>query len=118
MNATTTMDRMLDGLPRKAQNRIYGVLDNLRVMGSVGNARVAASMAPSVVRGLVLGRAHSGDAVPMQARHAAHFDLTYQNEFPEMYEHFEMAALVHDLGGAVELAVEPGHRLGDLCRGI
>jgi hypothetical protein len=91
MNTTTTMDRMLDGLPRKAQNTIYGVFDNLRTMAQVGNVKVAASMAPSVMRGLVLGRARSGDAVPMQAHHAAHYDLTYQGEFPEMYDLYRRA---------------------------
>ncbi len=86
-----TMDRMLAGLPPKAQNSIYTTLDNLRVMSSVGNLKVAASMAPSVMRGLVLGRGRNGDAVPMAASHAAHFDLTYQGEFPEMYDLYRRA---------------------------
>ncbi|MEQ1437957.1 ferritin-like domain-containing protein [Fontimonas sp. SYSU GA230001] len=87
----TTLDRMLDGLPRKAQNTIYGALDNLRVMSSVGNLKVAASMAPSVYRGLIKGTARDGDAVQMPGRHAAHFSLTYQGEFPEMYDLYRRA---------------------------
>jgi hypothetical protein len=86
-----TLPRMLNGLPGKAQNTIYSALDNLRVMTSVGNARVAATMAPSVYRGLIRGVAREGDAVQMPAHHAAHFSLTYGGEFPEMYELYRRA---------------------------
>ncbi|MFA5940120.1 MAG: ferritin-like domain-containing protein [Sinimarinibacterium sp.] len=86
-----TLDRMLNGLPQKAQNTIYGTLDNLKVMSSVGNLKVAASMAPSVFRGLVLGTAREGDAVALPGNHAAHFSLTYQGEFPEMYDLYRRA---------------------------
>ncbi|HWU67878.1 MAG TPA: ferritin-like domain-containing protein [Stenotrophobium sp.] len=86
-----TLARLLNGLPVKAQNSIYGTLDGLGMMTSIGNARVAAAMAPSAVRGLVLGRAQQGDEVMMQANHAAHFDLTYKSEFPEMYELYRRA---------------------------
>ncbi len=86
-----TMERMLDGLPHKAQNRIYGVVDNLRTMAGVGNVKVAASMAPSVMRGLILGKGRVGDSVPMPASHAAHYDLTYQGEFPDMYDLYRRA---------------------------
>ena len=89
--ATITMDRMLEGLPLKAQNRIYSTMDNLRLLSGVGNLKVAASIAPSAVRGLVLGKGRRGDSVPMQASHAAHFDLTYQGDFPEMYELYRRA---------------------------
>ena len=85
------LDRMLNGLPLKAQNQIYSAYDNLGVLASVGNLKVAASMAPSAVRGLVLGRARHGDAVPMVSGHAAHFDLTYKGDFPEMYELYRRA---------------------------
>lgn len=86
-----TLDRMLNGLPQKAQNTIYGTLDNLKVMTSVGNLKVAASMAPSAFRGLVLGTAREGDAVALPCNHAAHFSLTYQGEFPEMYDLYRRA---------------------------
>jgi len=85
------LDRMLNGLPLKAQNQIYTAMDNIGMMASVGNLKVAASMAPSAVRGLVLGRARVGDAVPMVSGHAAHFDLTYKGDFPEMYELYRRA---------------------------
>ncbi|SFF53316.1 hypothetical protein SAMN04488120_10776 [Fontimonas thermophila] len=87
----TTLDRMLQGLPRKAQNTIYSSFDTLRMMGSVGNLKVAASMAPSAFRGLVLGTAREGDAVQMPGHHAAHYTLTYGDEFPEMYDLYRRA---------------------------
>lgn len=83
-------DRMLNGLPNKAQNTIYSTLDNLGMLMSVGNPKVAASIAPSAVRGLFLGRGQ-GESVQMPARHATHFDLSYQSEFPEMYDLYRRA---------------------------
>lgn len=85
-----TLDRMLDGLPNKAQNTIYSTLDNLGMLMSVGNPKVAASIAPSAVRGLFLGRGQ-GESVKMAATHSTHFDLSYQSEFPEMYDLYRRA---------------------------
>jgi hypothetical protein len=82
---------MLKGVPVKARNSIYSTLDNIGVMASVGNLKVAASMAPSAVRGLVLRQAQRNEAVLLPANHHAHFDLTYKGEFPEMYELYRRA---------------------------
>ncbi|MGH8505680.1 MAG: ferritin-like domain-containing protein [Stenotrophobium sp.] len=87
MNLT---DRMLNGLPNKAQNTVYSALDNIGMMLSVGNPKVAASIAPSAVRGLFLGRGQ-GESVKMAATHSTHFDLSYQSEFPEMYDLYRRA---------------------------
>ncbi|MGH8455812.1 MAG: ferritin-like domain-containing protein [Stenotrophobium sp.] len=87
----TTFDRMLNGLPLKAQNSIYGTVDNIGQMLSIGNAKVAMAMAPSAMRGLIAKRAQQGDEVPMKANHSAHFDLTYKSEYPEMYELYRRA---------------------------
>jgi hypothetical protein len=85
------IDRMLKGMPIRARNSIYSTLDTIGMMASVGNPKVAASMAPSALRGLVLRRAQQGDAVQMQAHHSAHFSLDYAGEFPEMYELYRRA---------------------------
>ena len=52
---TNTLDRMLDGLPRKAQNTIHATMSNIALMTSIENPKVAVSMAPSAMRGFVLG---------------------------------------------------------------
>jgi hypothetical protein len=83
-------DRMLDGLPHRAQNTIYSAFDNIGMMLSVGNPKVAASIAPSAIRGLFLGRGQ-GESVKMPATHSTHFDLNYQSEFPEMYDLYRRA---------------------------
>jgi hypothetical protein len=82
--------KMLNGLPHKAQNTIYSTFDNLNMMLSVKNPKVAASLVPSTVRGLFLGRGQGADA-PMRASHSTHFDLSYTSEFPEMYELYRRA---------------------------
>jgi hypothetical protein len=91
MNAKNLRENMLTGLPLKAQNRIHSTLDNIGMMMSLQNPRVAAALAPSAVRGLVLNQGKHGDAVQMKASHSAHYTLTYQGEFPEMYELYRRA---------------------------
>jgi hypothetical protein len=89
--ATTMMDKMFQGMPLSAQNSVYATLDKIGMMLSVGNPKVAASIAPSAVRGLILGRGRKGDSTAMPANHSTHFDLTYKDEFPEMYELYRRA---------------------------
>ena len=88
--APAPMNRMFRGMPLKMQNSIYATLDNLGMLLSVGNPKVAASMAPSAVRGLFLGRGQEDSAL-LKASHSAHFDLSYTSEFPEMYELYRRA---------------------------
>lgn len=84
------MDRMLSGLPQKHQNAIYSTLDSIGMMLSVKNPKVAAAMAPSAMRGLLMG-AGQGEQAQMKAGHSAHFDLAYKSEFPEMYDLYRRA---------------------------
>lgn len=84
-------ENMLNGLPLKAQNKIHSTLDNIGVMMSLQNPRVAAALAPSAVRGLVMNHGQRGEAVAMKASHSAHYTLTYGGEFPEMYELYRRA---------------------------
>ncbi|TSE01847.1 ferritin-like domain-containing protein [Skermania sp. ID1734] len=85
------VDTMLRGLPIKAQNEIHKTLDNVGTMLSVQNPKVAASMAPSAMRGMVLGEGKHGDHVDMKAHHSAHYTLSYQGDFVEMYELYRRA---------------------------
>ncbi len=86
-----SVDRMTQGLPLKAQNKIYQTFDNIGILLGMENPRVAAAMAPSAVRGLVLGKGKRGDHVDMPAHHSTHFTLTYNGDFPEMYELYRRA---------------------------
>ncbi|HZP12391.1 MAG TPA: ferritin-like domain-containing protein [Nevskiaceae bacterium] len=82
--------RMLKGVPVSAQNTIYSTFDSLKMLASVGNVKVGLSMAPSAVRGLFLGRGRE-DQAAMPSTHSTHFDLSYNSEFPEMYELYRRA---------------------------
>jgi hypothetical protein len=81
---------ILKGLPPKLRNSIYSTVDSLGMLLSVRNPKVAASIAPSAVRGLLLGGGRKGSAT-MAASHAAYFDLSYEGEMPEMYELYRRA---------------------------
>lgn len=87
----TSVESMVRGLPIKAQNKIHQTLDSVGLMLSVQNPKVAVSMAPSAVRGLVLGKGKRGDHVDMPAHHSAHFRLNYQSDFAEMYDLYRRA---------------------------
>ena len=78
------IDKMLDGMPAPARNRVEATLENIGVMLQVKNRKVASSMAPSAVRGLFLQQGKRQEHVEMQARHKVNFDLTYRLDFPEM----------------------------------
>ncbi len=78
------IDKMLDGIPSPARNRVEATLENVSLMLQVKNPKVASSMAPSAIRGLFMQQGKRHDHVPMQANHQVNFDLTYKLDFPEM----------------------------------
>src|SRR5689334_6283477 len=84
-------DSLMRGLPIKAQNEIHKTLDNVGLMMSIQNPKVAASMAPSAVRGLVFQENKGTDHVDMKANHSAYYTLNYQGDFTEMYELYRRA---------------------------
>ncbi len=88
---TLSVEKMLDGLPLKAQNKIYTTLDNVGILLRMNNPKVAAALAPSAVRGLVLDKGRRGDHVGMKANHSTFFSLTYGTDFAEMYELYRRA---------------------------
>jgi len=85
------LDKMLNGVPQPARNRVEATLENVSLMLQVKNTKVAASLAPSVVRGLLLRQGKRNDAVKMPASHDVHFDLKYGLDFPEMNELYRRA---------------------------
>jgi hypothetical protein len=78
------LDKMLEGVPSHARNRVEATLDNISVMMQVKNRKVATSMAPSAMRGFLLQQGKRQNSVMMQANHKVNFDLTYKLDFPEM----------------------------------
>jgi hypothetical protein len=78
------LEKMLEGVPSHARNRVEATLDNISVMMQVKNRKVASSMAPSAVRGFLLQQGKRQNSVMMQANHKVNFDLTYKLDFPEM----------------------------------
>ena len=85
------VEKMVEGLPLKAQNKIYNTLDNVGIVLGMQNPKVAAALVPSAVRGLVLGKGKRGDHVDMPAHHNTHFTLSYASDFTEMYELYRRA---------------------------
>ncbi|MFE8072263.1 ferritin-like domain-containing protein [Marinobacteraceae bacterium S3BR75-40.1] len=85
------LDKMLNGVPPHARNRVEATLENISVMLQVKNPKVAASMAPSAARGLFMRQGKKHDSVKMPARHDLHFDLQYGLDFPEMADLYRRA---------------------------
>lgn len=87
----SAMDKMLDGMPMGMRNSVTNTLDNIGLMLSIKNPKVAMSMAPSAMRGMVMKKGKGSDAVKMHSGHAVHFDLNYGTDFPEMWELYRRA---------------------------
>jgi hypothetical protein len=85
------LDNMLQGISTQARNRVTATLENIALVTQIKNPRVAASMAPSAVRGLFLKQGKREGAVKMSSHHATHFDLNYALDFPEMNELYRRA---------------------------
>lgn len=80
----TVLQRIADLLPVKVRNQIEAYGDAIDVLTEVKDPRVARSLGPSGVRGLLLQRGKQGVPTKMAARHEAHFDWTYPADNQEM----------------------------------
>ncbi len=87
----STFDRMLNGLPMHARNTITNTVDNIGLMLSIKNPKVAASLAPSAIRGMIQKKGKNNPSVNMYSGHPVHFDLTYGSDFPEMWDLYRRA---------------------------
>lgn len=85
------LERMLDGLPLKMQNKVTQVLENVSLVAEIRDPKVGVSMLPSAYRGLWQKKGKGDDGVPMKSGHAVHFDLNYGSDFPEMYDLYRRA---------------------------
>lgn len=81
---------MLDHAPLIVRRKLEPILEVVTMLGSIQNPSVMGGMLPSFARGFVLrlGELASSDMV---SGHAAHFDWTYESDFPEMRVLYERA---------------------------
>ena len=87
----TVLQRIADLLPVKVRNQIEAYGDAIDVLTEVKDPRVARSLGPSGVRGLLLQRGKQGVPTKMAARHEAHFDWTYPADNQEMADLYQRA---------------------------
>lgn len=89
----TVIHRIAQFLPLKVRNQIEAYADALDVLTEVKDPRVARSLGPAGVRGLLLRRGKQGVPTKMTASHDAHFDWTYPADNEEMATLYQRAKL-------------------------
>jgi len=87
----TVIHRIAQFLPVKVRNQLESYADALDVLTAVKDPRVARSLGPAGVRGLLLLRGKQGVPTKMAAHHEAHFDWTYPADNPEMADLYQRA---------------------------
>lgn len=83
--------KLIKLFPQKLRSRVEPYLEAVEIMGEMRDPRVAASLGPSSVRGLVLQRGKQGRPTKIPATHSAHFDWSYPSDQPEMLELYQRA---------------------------
>jgi hypothetical protein len=82
---------VLEILPGKVRDRVEPYFEAFEVIGEMRDPRVALSLGPSSVRGLLLRRGKQGHPTQVPATHSAHFDWSYPSDQPEMRELYRRA---------------------------
>ncbi|MEM9066957.1 MAG: ferritin-like domain-containing protein [Myxococcota bacterium] len=82
---------LLRMFPEKYRDRVEPYLEAAELMAEIRDPKVAASLGPSSVRGLLLQRGKQGVPSKMPAHHEAHFDWSYPSDQPEMLELYRRA---------------------------
>ena len=83
--------RILGILPQRIRQRVEPYAEAFQLMSAIKDPKVAATLGPSGIRGLVLQRGKQGVPVQMKASHHAHFDFRYPSDQPEMLELYRRA---------------------------
>lgn len=92
MSAPNLLRRVSGLLPPTARERLDPFIEAAEIVGSISDPRVASSLGPSGVRGLLLQRGKRGEPTQIPSAHVAHFDWTYPTgEKPEMLELYRRA---------------------------
>lgn len=84
-------DKMLNGMPHHAKNKVDATLENIGMVAHMKNPKVALSMLPSATRGMIMKKGKKQPHVKMHSGHAVHFDFEYHTDFPEMYDLYRRA---------------------------
>jgi len=88
---TTRFAGLMNRLPPRVRNTVDRYLEVVDLMREIKDPRVARSLGPSGLRGLVLRRGKQGTPTTFQASHQAYFDWTYPADHPEMRELYDRA---------------------------
>jgi hypothetical protein len=83
--------KILSILPSKVRNRVDPFFEALEVMSSVRDPKVAASLGPAGVRGMLLQRGKQSSVTRIRASHEAYFDWTYPADHPDMLDLYRRA---------------------------
>lgn len=84
-------DALLAKVHPKVRSQLEGYADAVSTLFEVRDPRVLSSIGPSAVRGTILKRGKQGVPTLMPASHAAYFDWSYPQDFPEMAELYDRA---------------------------
>jgi hypothetical protein len=91
MTATSRLARLVAKLPPKVQTTVDRWLEIADLFAEIKDPKVARSLGPAGLRGLVLQRGKQGKPSLFQASHQAYFDWTYPSDQPEMAELYTRA---------------------------
>ncbi len=100
------LDRLAHILPPRVRNAIDAHLETMDVFAEIHDPRVALSLAPSGVRGLMLQRGKQGVPTLMRASHKAYFDWSYPADQPEMRVLYDRAKQGQWDGAALSWATD------------
>jgi hypothetical protein len=85
------LERIMARLPARVRDTVDRYLEVLDVMREIKDPRVARSLGPAGIRGLVLRRGKQGVPTTFPANHAAYFDWSYPADHPDMRDLYERA---------------------------
>jgi hypothetical protein len=88
---TTRLASLVARLPPKVRDTVDHYLEVIDLLREIKDPRVARSLGPSGLRGLILRRGKQGTPTLFQASHRAFFDWTYPSDHPEMAELYDRA---------------------------
>jgi len=84
-------DKLLAVLPPRVRDTVDRYLEIVDLFRELRDPRVARSLGPAGVRGLLLQRGKQGAPTLFPARHQAYFDWSYPSDHPEMRDLYRRA---------------------------
>jgi hypothetical protein len=90
-DATSRTARLLARLPARVRDTVDRYLEIVDLLVEIKDPKVARSLGPAGLRGLVLQRGKQGGPTEFQASHRAFFDWTYPSDHPEMLDLYRRA---------------------------